>query len=307
MMFENPLTSPLFTPVVVRLGVLFGVTFLVILAVVRGKIKLLVQNILFKRWRTWIIITPIYLLAVLAGSFPSLIFTLAITMQGIREYALMTKLPGPYRQVLYAFALLPAPLALFSTDLFYLLPPLLLLLAMAQPVIFRVEGGVRHLAFSALGWAYLAWFLSHFIIIARWENAGPGFLLALGLGVAISDVAAFVMGKILGRHKMTPRISPNKTWEGIIGNLLGAYLGVVLLAFALPTDNRPILLLFFPLVVAFGAVWGDLIESSMKREFGVKDTASWLSGFGGLLDRIDSLLIVLPLSYYFLRVLMYFD
>ncbi|MCA9840319.1 MAG: hypothetical protein KC422_25635, partial [Trueperaceae bacterium] len=71
MMFENPLTSPLFTPVVVRLGILFGVTFLVILAVVRGKIRLLVQNILFKRWRTWIIITPIYLLAVLAGSFPS--------------------------------------------------------------------------------------------------------------------------------------------------------------------------------------------------------------------------------------------
>ena len=84
--------------------------------------------------------------------------------------------------------------------------------------------------------------------------------------------------------------------------MLGAYLGIGVMSFALPDHLRWLLVLLLPLVTALGAIWGDLLESSIKREFAVKDAGSWLPGFGGLLDRVDSLIIVVPLSFYFLRV-----
>jgi phosphatidate cytidylyltransferase len=80
---------------------------------------------------------------------------------------------------------------------------------------------------------------------------------------------------------------------------------VGLLAFALPAGSRGLLLAGLPLVVGLGAVWGDLLESSIKREFAAKDAGTWLPGFGGLLDRLDSLILVVPLVYYTLRLLNY--
>jgi phosphatidate cytidylyltransferase len=166
----------------------------------------------------------------------------------------------------------------------------------------RQELSVRHLAFAVLGWGYIAWFLAHFMLIDRYITGGIGILLALGFGTALSDVGAFVVGKRFGKRKLAPRLSPNKTWAGALGNLLGAYLGIGVMAFALPGHLRWLLVLLLPVVTALGAVWGDLLESSIKREFAVKDAGAWLPGFGGLLDRVDSLIIVVPLSFYFLRL-----
>jgi phosphatidate cytidylyltransferase len=86
-----------------------------------------------------------------------------------------------------------------------------------------------------------------------------------------------------------------------VGNLLGAGLGLALLAFALPPTYPRLALAGLAPLVAVGAIWGDLLESLIKRECEVKDAGTWLPGFGGLLDRIDSLVLVLPLSYHFLR------
>ena len=200
--------------------------------------------------------------------------------------------------------MIAGPVALASLDGFFLLPPLLLIVATLQPLVFGdVRSGVRHLAFAALGWGLIAWFLAHIVLIHEHVDGGPGILLAVGLAVAMSDVGAFVVGKAVGRHKMAPRISPNKTWEGGAGNLIGAYLGVGVMGFALPEQMFRVLVLALPPVIALGAIWGDLVESAIKREFQAKDAGAWLPGFGGLLDRIDSLLIVVPLTYYFLKLL----
>ena len=172
-----------------------------------------------------------------------------------------------------------------------------------QPLAFGdVRAGVRHLAFAALGWGYVAWFLAHLVLLSSHVEGGSGILLAMGLAVALSDVGAFAVGKALGRHHMAPRVSPNKTWEGAIGNFVGAYAGVAVMGFALPDDYLWVLTLALPAVIALGAIWGDLVESVIKREFGAKDAGSWLPGFGGILDRIDSLLLVAPLTYYFMRL-----
>jgi phosphatidate cytidylyltransferase len=145
--------------------------------------------------------------------------------------------------------------------------------------------------------------LGHVLLIHTWLPGGPGLLLVLGLAIAVSDIGAFTAGRLFGRHQLAPVVSPNKTWEGVVGNSIGAYAGTALMGFALPQGLPPLVALALPLLVALGCVWGDLIESLFKREFGVKDAGSWLPGFGGLLDRIDSLIVVAPLSYYLVRAL----
>jgi phosphatidate cytidylyltransferase len=302
-MFANPFADPLFLPTAERWGGLLAVAFIGLLLATRNNSGRLVDDVLFLRWRTWALIAPIFLFGILGGLLPRLLLILGLTLQGLREYAHLTSLPPSYRRILYAMGMIVAPVAAFSLDGFYLLAPLLLIVATLQPLLLgSVSNGVRHMAFAAFGWGYLAWFLGHAVLIQRYIDGGPGIILCLGLAVAMSDIGAFVVGKAFGRHKLSPRLSPNKTVEGVAGNFLGAYLGVAIMAYALPEHLRLGAMIGLPILVALGSLWGDLIESAMKREFGVKDAGNWLPGFGGILDRIDSLIIVLPLSYYALRM-----
>jgi phosphatidate cytidylyltransferase len=302
MLFSNPFESELFVPTVYRLAALLALGLLVLLIRGRRQLRQLKEDVLFVRWRTWLVIAPTYVLAVLSGQITTAILAAFLGFEALREYAHLVRLPQKYRVVLLGFGLIPAPAALLDVNAFYLLPPLLLIVATLQPLTFgEVRQGVRHLAFAAVGWAYMAWFLAHSVLIYRWVEGGPGILLTVGIAVSTSDVIAFVAGRTFGKHQMAPRVSPNKTYEGAIGNVLGAYLGVGLLYFALPEKTMFFLVLMLPVLIALGAIWGDLVESVIKREFGVKDAGAWLPGFGGLLDRIDSLVMVVPLVYYFLR------
>ncbi len=114
-------------------------------------------------------------------------------------------------------------------------------------------------------------------------------MFALVATVVSVDVGAYAAGVTLGKHKMTPRISPNKTWEGFLGAAFAAALvGVVVSVFAL---QQPWWLgIILGIVVLFTATGGDLTESLIKRNLGVKDMSSWIPGHGGFLDRLDSLL-----------------
>ena len=156
---------------------------------------------------------------------------------------------------------------------------------------------MRNLSFGALGFGYLPLLLGHGTLLARDIEGGGRLLFATGAAIAFSDIGAYVVGKSIGRRKLAPAISPNKTIEGTLGNLLGAIGAYLLFAPILPAIPLP-LAVALPVVVAVGAVWGDLFKSVLKREFGVKDAGAWLPGFGGILDRIDSFILVVPLVYY---------
>ncbi len=275
-MLLNPLTQPLFVPTAIMVGGVLLLGLIALFAAGRGDVRRLAAGTLFRRWRTWAVIAPIYALAVLSGAVPTLALVLFLAGQGLREYANLVGLPNVYRLVL------------------------LLILATLQPLLLQdVKTGVRNLAFAALGFAYVPWLLGFFVLTQMLVPGGAGLLLVLGLGVALSDVGAFAVGSTLGRHKLSPVVSPNKTWEGVAGNALGAAAGVALMWYALPEWLPLGARLALPLVLALAAVWGDLVESLLKREFAVKDAGDWLPGFGGLLDRIDSLLLAVPLNYYF--------
>jgi phosphatidate cytidylyltransferase len=304
MPISNPADNPLFAPTALLLTGLLAGTLIALLLTVRGNWTLLRESVLFQRWRVWAIIAPVYSLALFCGTVTTLALISFLVFQGLREYSQLVRLPPAYARVLLVAGLVVAPTAALSQDAFHLLVPLLMLVATLQPLFLQRAGGsVRHLAFSVLGWGYIPFFLGHFVLLYRYVYGGLGILLALGLGTALSDVGAFVVGKRFGRRKLAPRISPNKTWAGVGGNLAGAYLGVICMTYALPGHLRLLLAICLPLVIAFGALWGDLLESSIKREFESKDAGTWLPGFGGLLDRIDSLILVVPLAFYVLDLI----
>jgi phosphatidate cytidylyltransferase len=304
MLISNPLANPFFPPTLYVAGGVLAGTFVILLAVARFDFRRLSSGVLFKRWRVWAVIAPVYGLSILSGQLPTLALLSLLVYQGLREYSRITGLPRTYERVTICLGLLAGVLATLSMDLFRVIPPVLLAFGTLLPLVFyRRSSGIRHLAFAALGWGYIAWFLAHMMLVYNYVDGGPGILLPVGMATALSDVGAFTAGKLFGRHKLSLRLSPNKTWEGVGGNVAGAYLGIWLMGFALPAGFHLILLLGLPLVVSVGALWGDLLESAIKREFEVKDAGTWLAGFGGLLDRVDSLIIVVPLLFYSMQLL----
>lgn len=293
-----PAADALFVPAAQRVTIALAGALALIVAAERRHLRELGRRVLFVRWRTWAVTAPVFGFAAMGPKGAGLALVMALSFQGMREYAALTSLPRPYRNALYAAGLASAPIAIVNLTAWRAMPPILLIAATLAPLVMQdVQQGVRHLAFAALGFAYVPWLLAYFLLIRDHVDGGPGILLALGTAVAVSDVAAFCIGKAAGRHPLAGRVSPAKTWEGVAGNLAGAYAGFALMAFAIPGSLNPVVRWVLPAVVAAGCVWGDLVESLIKRHAGVKDAGTWLPGFGGILDRIDSLLVVLPLAY----------
>lgn len=129
----------------------------------------------------------------------------------------------------------------------------------------------------------------------------PIFILALFVLIWLNDTGAYLIGSMLGKHRLFARISPKKSWEGFFGGLAVAVLGSQLLAAFDPLYSHQQWMGLAIVVVAFGT-WGDLIESLLKRTIGVKDSGNLLPGHGGMLDRFDSLLLAAPASYIYIEL-----
>jgi phosphatidate cytidylyltransferase len=134
------------------------------------------------------------------------------------------------------------------------------------------------------------------------ERHGIAFLFAAVLVTVTDDVASFLVGSAMGRHQLAPSISPNKSWEGLIGGAIAAVLvSVVVIHFIHPwTVSKAAL---YGLVVAVVAPLGDLSQSMIKRHLGIKDMGRILPGHGGILDRVDGLLFVVPATYFVVKAL----
>jgi phosphatidate cytidylyltransferase len=168
--------------------------------------------------------------------------------------------------------------------------------------LFREQGAaVPRLALLVLAVAYLGLFGS-FLAQLRWLDADAyrtSLILALTVFVPkCGDIGAFFTGTFLGRRKMTPVLSPKKTWEGFAGGLVASVLVAVGLSFAGDVFRHgAIEAAAFGVVVGVAGVLGDLAESLIKRDGQVKDAAKSIPGFGGLLDVIDSVLFAAPVAY----------
>jgi len=165
--------------------------------------------------------------------------------------------------------------------------------------------GLLAISTTLFGLMYVPWLLN-FIqkIIFFPQINGPLYVFYFILVTKFSDVGAYVVGSLIGRHKMIPRVSPGKTWEGLAGAVIvstGASLWFAHLAQGKLAGMNLAHATILGVLLSLTAVLGDLIESLFKREAGVKDSGRYLPGIGGILDLLDSLLFNAPLMYLYLR------
>jgi phosphatidate cytidylyltransferase len=221
------------------------------------------------------------------------------------EWSHLTDLPLHHRVALQvANLVIVASVAVLGTQAVEWLIGGTVLVGISWPVVKADTGrAIRDLGAAAVGAVIISILLVHGVLIVfERGQLGINVFAALAVACAGSDVGAFIVGRRFGRHPLAPTLSPGKTREGLIGNVLGAAVGLAPFVPLLRPNFEPQALVVIVFLVAIGAVWGDLLESAIKRESGVKDAASWLPGFGGILDRIDSLLLVVPLVYWAMRL-----
>lgn len=153
---------------------------------------------------------------------------------------------------------------------------------------------LNDVAISAFILAYVP-FLASFSVMLAAREGGQWWVLAFIILVVVVDTSAYAAGLSFGKHPMAPKISPKKTWEGFAGAAVGAVIAGILLALFM-LDVPWWVGVIFGLVLLFSATMGDLGESLIKRDLGIKDMSSWLPGHGGFLDRLDSLLPSAPIA-----------
>ncbi len=160
------------------------------------------------------------------------------------------------------------------------------------------------------GLIYIAYPLTLVPLLWKKED-GPALVLFLMVCVWAGDIAALYIGRAFGRHKLAPRLSPGKTWEGSIASILGSILAAAIVIYigdVLTSRGNLILHISEPLwqslllaaILNIAAQLGDLLESAIKRGAGVKDSGTMLPGHGGILDRIDALLLAAPILWFIL-------
>ncbi len=233
------------------------------------------------------------------------VFVAVLGALGLREWSRIMALPTHHRVALQgANVAIVTGVATLGTAAAEWLVGGIVLVGIAWPVI-RADTGraIRDLGAAAVGCVVIPTLLVHGVLLGV-ERGEAGIVLFAALAVACagSDVGAFVVGRTIGRTPLAPSLSPGKTREGVIGNVLGAAVGLAPFAGILAPSFGLASLAGIVVLVAIGSLWGDLFESAVKREAGVKDAGSWLPGFGGILDRIDSMLLVLPLVYWATRI-----
>lgn len=271
--------SQLFITSTIAAASLLGVSALVLL-----RIK---SRLLWQRWFTWALISVVFSGAYVFGqsTFNVLVCALAFIMM----FELVTMLKLEIFSV--TLVLLVTWIDFFqivqgrsAAEFYWIIPVMMFVLNL-------VEASKENKAKAAIGGMYGSLLITlSFIQLVQ----TPDKSLAMLLAVACFDVASFIGGRSLGRFKgfslhFSPKTSPNKTSGGVLVGALGLLLVLLTLG--------KLSLLGFAIIL-FGSVLGDYLESWMKRFAGVKDAANWLPGFGGLLDRFDSLLLIAPLAVF---------
>jgi phosphatidate cytidylyltransferase len=244
---------------------------------------------------------PIVLGLVYLGGWWLFGLVLVIALVGVHEFAAMTRRLRPLVLACY----LGAVAMLLGTELGGL-PWLLggLMLTLLTAFVLQGFAGSRQPATVAMGSTLLgaAWVglgLAHVILLRELPAHGRLAIFTVLLAVFAADTFAYFAGRLVGRHKLAPTMSPGKTWEGFIAGTVAA---VAVAFFALYEERETFLnipqALALGLGVAVAAALGDLFESALKRDMGAKDSGRLLGGHGGMLDRLDAPLFAAPAAYY---------
>lgn len=264
-------------------------------------------------YRSWLVMAALVIGVVFAGRVAAIVFFSLLAIFGFKEFARATGLYRDWWMTGAAYlAIASVGIVTLITDpnnarpgwygLFMTLPVYAIAALLMVPILRNQPAGqLQAVSLAIVGFVYIGWMFGHLGFLTNSAHA-YGYLLYLIVAVEVNDVAAFVFGKLLGRHKLRSNISPNKTWEGSLGALAVSLILPWVLWFSFPHFGPPQLILT-GLIIGIGGQLGDLSISFIKRDLGIKDTGAVIPGHGGILDRMDSLIYTSPL---FLHMVDYF-
>ncbi len=256
---------------------------------------------LWKRLLTALVLIPLILLIIRGGVEYLTVFIIIIAGLALMEFYSFFEgffysrfLPGLLLTILLICS------TLVSIDKIYpFITLILFLLFFYYLFLYRGTNFMYHLGYTLIGVFYIGWFLRYPILLL--QEGGILLLMALFITWA-NDTFAYLVGSAIGKHRLAPSISPNKSVEGALGGIGGAVL--VNLVIGHLGGIEPLGVVFVAIIGGIAAQIGDLSESKLKRLFEVKDSGALFPGHGGVMDRIDSLLFCLPAVYYLLPLIL---
>ena len=256
------------------------------------------------------------LFAMLAGGFWLTALVLVVVFFACKEYTIILRHKGffPSFKIMFASSTVFAVLAYFN--LFNLIPLAFTLssLACLMWVLFRGrQPYIANVATTLFGFLYCGWFPLHLLFLRNFGSEsfmnivphaqGAGYCLLIMFSILATDTFCYVFGCKYGKHKLSPVISPNKTIEGSIGGTVMCMLFSLVIGYAIGLTWYHSIIL--GALIAIFAQIGDLCESMIKRDAGVKDSSNILPGHGGFLDRTDSYIMTVPVVYYYLQYIVH--
>lgn len=310
---------PGFQPAVLQaLGGIFGLLLVasLVIAIVGPRLAAAAREELVQRIQSWWLMFVIFAVAMALTRNISLVFFAFVSFMALKEYFSLVPTRRADRRVLFwAYLAIPAQYVLVGMEwygMFIILIPVYGFLLLPMRMV--LAGETRHFlrAAGTMHWGLMAMVFSvshvaYLLVLPEEVNpgaGGAGLVLFLVFLTQFNDVAQYCWGKLLGRHKALPTVSPGKTVEGVIGGLVTTtVLAWVLAGWLTPLND--VQAIAAGLLIAMAGFIGDVTISALKRDLGVKDSGSLLPGHGGILDRIDSLIYTAPLFFHFIYYLHY--
>jgi len=303
--------------ILIIVGLIFGILSIVSLGLfIFGKIKPGANlKELKSRTKSWWVMSIMFIGATVFSTKISYIAIAFLSFVAFREiYSLLGFRQSDRRAIFWAFLAIPiqyylaylgwygAYIIFIPVVMFLFLPLRLVLKGDTKGIVSSMAGLQWILMLTVFGISHMAYLLS-LPDIEGFNAGGRGLLLFLVFLTEINDVMQFVWGKLFGKHKIIPKVSPNKTWEGFIGGVISTTAIGYGLGFLTPLSTGYLLLVSF--LVAIAGFIGDVVMSSVKRDVGVKDTGTAIPGHGGVLDRIDSLAYTAPVFFHLVYYIAY--
>jgi phosphatidate cytidylyltransferase len=263
------------------------------------------------RVRSWWVMAAVFFGALAVTPLVSLAFFAFMSFWAMKEYVtLLRTRPADHRALFLAFSSIPLQyywIARSWYGMFIIFIPVYMFLVLPFRLVLSKETAGFVASCSQIQWGLMAFVfgLSHLAFLLVLPVAavppvgGRTLLLFLVFVVEMSDVLQFLWGKSLGRHRIIPSVSPNKTWEGAVGGILSASALSLLIRFLTPFSSGETF--GVALLVTVAGFCGGAVMSAVKRDFGVKDFGAVIPGHGGVLDRVDSLCYAAPLFFHYVR------
>jgi len=267
------------------------------------------------RTKSWWMMALIFVGATLFNPKISYIAIGLLSFVAFRElYSIMGFRDSDRRAIFWAFISIPiqyylayigwygAYIIFIPVVMFLFLPLRLVLKGDTTGIIKSMSSLHWILMLTVFGISHMAYLLS-LPELEDFPSGGRGLLLFLVFLTEINDVLQFTWGKLLGKHKIIPKVSPNKTWEGFLGGIISTTIIGYFLGFLTPLSTEHLILVSF--MIGLSGFFGDIVMSSIKRDIGVKDTGNAIPGHGGVLDRIDSLAYTAPVFFHIVYYIAY--